>query len=207
MIAKQFQEYLLWKPFILRTDNNPLTYLMTAPNLGATQQWWAESLARYTFNIEYWKGCDNVAADALSWVTLKLNTETRRSILDGVTVGTTKTADTHDPVVAKADKEIHKPLQETAILAQAACIDIHVTDLVTAQQKDAIINTVIEWILGQKVDDLKHLLGDVTNTEEGKTILWKQKKLTLYQGTHYHCHTPTGKLEQCLWFIVPGITG
>ena len=37
VIAKQFQDYLLWKPFIVRTDNNPLTYIMTTPNLDATQ--------------------------------------------------------------------------------------------------------------------------------------------------------------------------
>ena len=36
VIAKQFQEYLLWKPFIVQTDNNLLTYIMTTPNLDAT---------------------------------------------------------------------------------------------------------------------------------------------------------------------------
>ena len=116
-IAKQFQEYLLWKPFIVRTSNNLLTYMMTTPNLDATQHQWVEPLARFMFNIEYQKGCDNVAADALSQVTTKLNEETTRSILDGVTVGTTKKADAHDPVVAKTGKEIHKPVQETVILA------------------------------------------------------------------------------------------
>ena len=50
-----------------------------------------------------------------------------KSTLDGVTVGTTERADAHDLVVAKADKEIHKPVQETVIPAQAACIDLHVT--------------------------------------------------------------------------------
>ena len=34
--AEQFQEYLLWKPFVVKTDNNPLTYIMTTPNLDAT---------------------------------------------------------------------------------------------------------------------------------------------------------------------------
>ena len=33
VIMEQFQEYLLWKLFIVRTDNNPLTY---TPNLDAT---------------------------------------------------------------------------------------------------------------------------------------------------------------------------
>ena len=92
-----------------------------------------------------------------------------KSILDWVAVGTTERADAHDPVVAQADGEIHKPFEETAILAQAACVDLHVTDWVTAQQEDPTLEAAIEWITGQKVQDLKHLLGDDTNTEEGKT--------------------------------------
>ena len=52
-IAEQFQEYLLWKPFIVRTDNNQLTYIMTTPNLDATQHQWVELLVRFTFSIEY----------------------------------------------------------------------------------------------------------------------------------------------------------
>ena len=94
-----------------------------------------------------------------------------KSILDGVTVGSMKRADAHDLVVAKADEEIHKPVQEIAILAWAACINLHVTDWVTAQQENPICKTAIKWISGQKVQDLKHLLGDDANTEEGKTIL------------------------------------
>ena len=62
--------------------------------------------------------------------------------MDGVTVGTTKRADAHDPVVAKVDKEIHKPFQETLILAQAACVDVYVTDWVTTQQDDPPLKTM-----------------------------------------------------------------
>ena len=36
-IMEQFQEYLLWKPFIVKTVNNLLTYIMPTPNLDATQ--------------------------------------------------------------------------------------------------------------------------------------------------------------------------
>ena len=90
-----------------------------------------------------------------------------------------------------------------AILAGAACVDLHVTDWVTTQQEDPIFKIVIEWISGWKVQDLKHLLGDDTNSKEGKTILWEQNSLMLYQGTLYHCFTPTGELEEVLWFVVP----
>ena len=35
-IAEQYQEYLCWKLFVVRTDNNPITYILTPPNLDAT---------------------------------------------------------------------------------------------------------------------------------------------------------------------------
>ena len=35
-IMEHFKEYLLYQPFLVRTDNNPLTYIMTTPNLDAT---------------------------------------------------------------------------------------------------------------------------------------------------------------------------
>ena len=58
------------------------------------------------------------------------------------------------------------------------------------------LKAVIKWISGQKVQDLKHMLGDDANTEEGNTILQEQKKLMLHWGDLYHHHTPTGKLEE-----------
>ena len=35
-IVEQFQEYLFWKVFVVKTNNKPLTYIMTTPNLDAT---------------------------------------------------------------------------------------------------------------------------------------------------------------------------
>ena len=36
LIVDQFQEYLIWTLFIVKTDNNSLTYIMTTTNLDAT---------------------------------------------------------------------------------------------------------------------------------------------------------------------------
>ena len=33
---EHFNEYLLYQSFLVRTDNNPLTYILTTPNLDAT---------------------------------------------------------------------------------------------------------------------------------------------------------------------------
>ena len=35
-ITEHFKEYLLYQPFLVKTDNTPLTYIMTTPNLDAT---------------------------------------------------------------------------------------------------------------------------------------------------------------------------
>ena len=45
-----------------------------------------------------------------------------------------------------------------------------------AQQEDLILKAVINWISNQKVQDLKHLLGDDMNTEDGMANLQEQKK-------------------------------
>ena len=84
---------------------------------------------------------DNVAADTLIQVTSKLDAGIMKSILNGVTTAITDRADTQDPVVAKVDEDIHKPVQETAVLARAAQkqIDLNVTYWVIAQQEDPIL--------------------------------------------------------------------
>ena len=66
-----------------------------------------------------------------------------KSILDGVTM---EGADAQDLVMAEADEEIHKQVQETVILAWAAQVhvNLHVTDLVTTQQEDPVLKTIIE---------------------------------------------------------------
>ena len=94
----------------------------------------------------------------LSQVTSKLDTETVKSILDGVTVGMTERVDAHDPAVAEAGEDIHYHVWETAVLARAthAPVYLHVTDWVTTQQEDPILKTMIKWISNQWVQDLKH---------------------------------------------------
>ena len=37
-VMEHFKEYLLYQPFLVKTDNNPLTYIMKTPNLDATSQ-------------------------------------------------------------------------------------------------------------------------------------------------------------------------
>ena len=65
-VTEHFKEYLLYQPFLVRTDNNPLMYIMTTPNLDATGYQWFGALVKINFWLEYQKGQDNTVADALS---------------------------------------------------------------------------------------------------------------------------------------------
>ena len=65
-ITQHFKDYLWGRAFTVRTDNNPLTYIMSSGHLDATRHRWVGNLASYTFDIEYQKGKNNVVADALS---------------------------------------------------------------------------------------------------------------------------------------------
>ena len=47
---------LLYQSYLVKTDNNPLTYIMATPNLDATGHRWVSTLAKYDFRLEYQKG-------------------------------------------------------------------------------------------------------------------------------------------------------
>ena len=70
-VTEQFHEYLSpygknRNEFVVRTDNNPLTYIFSLTNLDAAGQRWVAQLASYNFSLEYQKGKDNTVADFLS---------------------------------------------------------------------------------------------------------------------------------------------
>ena len=67
-MTEQLREYLQYQPFLIRTDNNPLTYVLTMPNLDAVEHRWVAAMAGYNFKIQYVRGSDNKIANALSCV-------------------------------------------------------------------------------------------------------------------------------------------
>ena len=102
-IMEHFKEYL-YQPFLVRTNNNPLTYIMSTPNLDATVHCWVSALAKYNFQLEYQKGQDNAAADALSQVTTHFEPEAVQAILDGTTMGASQRVERDSPAIIKNDQ-------------------------------------------------------------------------------------------------------
>ena len=52
-IMEHFKEYLMYSPFVVQTDNNLLTYMLTTPNLDATGHQWVSVLSSFQFKLEY----------------------------------------------------------------------------------------------------------------------------------------------------------
>ena len=97
----------------MRTDNNPLTYIISIPNLDATRHCWVSALAKYNFQLEYQKGQDNAAADTLSWVTTHLEPEAVQAILDGAAVGASQRTKRENPAIIKNDQRLEQEVRVT----------------------------------------------------------------------------------------------
>jgi hypothetical protein len=65
-VTDKFSDYLMTLKFIVYTDNNPLTYVLSSAKVDATTQRWIAALSSHDFEIEYRPGVNNADADALS---------------------------------------------------------------------------------------------------------------------------------------------
>ena len=81
-MTDQFREYLQYQPFLVRTDNNPLIYVMMTPNLDAVRHRWVAVMAGYNFKIEYVCGSHNKVTDTLSQVGGCLDEDAIKELLD-----------------------------------------------------------------------------------------------------------------------------
>ena len=124
-VAEHFKEYLPYQSFVVWTDNNLLTYIMSTPNLDATGHPWVGVLAWFNFKLEYQKRHDNMVTDILSHVTTQLDQETVKSILNGVNLGMAHHAEVHDPPVVDGDQCLE---QEVHVTAGCPMVEMHVTD-------------------------------------------------------------------------------
>ena len=199
-ITEHFKEYLLYQPFLVKTNNNPLTYIMSTPNLDATGHHWVSALAKYDFWLEYQKGRDNAVADALSRVTTHLPPEAIQAILDGATIGTSRHAERERPAIIKNEQLLE---QEVRVAARRALVEMHVTDWAAAQKEDPELDAVLQWLGSRKKADLRMLLGECIKSKEGQMVWRNCQNFISLQGTLYLCSTPKGEDEDLLLFVVP----
>ena len=105
---------------------------MTTPNRDGTGHHWVRALARFNFQLEYQKGCDNTMADVLSQITTHLNPDMVRSVLNRITLGAAHWAEVHDLTVAEGDHDLE---QEVHVASGCILIKMHMTDWAEAQRR------------------------------------------------------------------------
>lgn len=74
VICERFCDYLFYAPhFVVYTENNPLTYILTTAKLNANGHHWVGELADFNFTIRYRPGKRNTEANGLSRLPLDIN--------------------------------------------------------------------------------------------------------------------------------------
>ena len=83
-VTQQFKDYLMYQPFTMQTDNNPLTYMLMTPNLDATKHHGVSALAGFNFRLEYLCCADNRVADVLSRMETRLDDNATNEFLQSL---------------------------------------------------------------------------------------------------------------------------
>ena len=158
-ITKQFKEYLQYQPFLVKMDNNLLTYILTMPTLDAVGHWWVAVLAGFNMTIEYQKGIDNKVADVLSQVGGQLDPEAITELLNWAKHTIATHVEAEDPCVLmeheRNNQEVILQVQQVTRTDKKLC-NLKDTNWVIAQQSDPVLKHVIEWLKRHK-DDWKML--------------------------------------------------
>ena len=216
-VTEQFREYLQYGPFTVRTDNNPLTYILTTPNLDALGHCWAAALAGYDMSLEYLKGTDNKVADALSRVQGRLSEEETQQVLDKDTVREMLNCSVlSDTPRGEADnirlvEEDQRNNQECIVWShQLVKQDKNFRNLMNrgwadAQAKDPVIQHIIDWM--ERARDDKRTLDEYLKNRvpepDRRAYVAREKELKVMDKLLYLRVTVPGSKETLPVFEVP----
>ena len=218
-VTEQFREYLQYQPFLVRTDNNPVTYVMMMPNLDAIGHRWVAAMAGYNFEIKYICRTDNKVTDTLSHVGRQLDEEAVKELLNqdaikellnhAMRYGIPR-AKADDPrVVQEHEKTKGEIIIQAQMLAETKRNYQNLADSqwVVAQPGDRAIRLIMDWLKRNKDDNrtldqyLKHHIPDA----ECHIYAARQKDFVLRHNLLYLRVTPKRSNEDVLVFVVPGL--
>ena len=215
-VTEQFHEYLSpygknRNEFVVRTNNNLLTYIFSSASLDAAGQRWVAHLTSYNFSLEYQKGKDNTVASFLSWMNECLPEEEVREYLNKIT---------YPGVKAVLDNTI-TPIEERAeqgVRLSSDCQNVHQEEALGARPVMLATTNVTDWRQEQKEDPVlyqvvKHLrvlhemfkaaLHKVLDKKATPACVKAKEQLLIKNGLLYH-KTQQGPADEIVFkFIVP----
>ena len=216
VVTEQFHEYLLpygknRNEFVVRTDNNPLTYIFSSANLDAAGQCWVAHLASYNFSLEYQKGKDNMVADFLSRMNEHLPEEEVQEYLNKIPYPGVKAVldNAITPLEERAEQGVRPTpdcqgdCQEEAVGARPAKLaTTNVTDWKQEQKEDPVLYQVAKHLRAPQ-EKLKAALHKVLDKKATAAYVKVKEQLLIKNGLLYH-KTRQGQADEIVFqFVVP----
>ena len=165
--VRKFSHILHYKPFIVYTDNNAVTYLMSCKEPKGLLFRWIAELSSYQFTIKHRPGTKNVPADTISRSGHRLDSPTRDEVMEEQQHGV---FDIH--MVERLQEELNTLCLESEDLFDvdgelisftdselAENLDMSTAAMIKAQDEDPILSEVKQWLKDGKKPDKEQLKG------------------------------------------------
>ena len=209
-VTEQFHEYLSpygknRNEFVVRTDNNPLTYIFSTANLDAAGQRWVACLTSYNFSLEYQKGKDNTAEDFLSRMDECLSEEEVQEYLNQIPYPGVKAVLNNAimPIEECAEQGVRltPDCQEEAVEARPARLaTTNVTDWKQEQKEDPVLYQVAKHLRAPH-ETFKVALHKVLDKKATATYVKAKEQLLIKNGLLYR-KTRQGQADEIMFQIV-----
>ena len=217
-VTEQFHEYLSpygknRKEFVVRTDNNPLTYIFSSANLDAAGQRLVAQLASYNFALEYPKAKDNTVAYFLSRLDDRLPTGKVQDYLNKILYPGVKAVldNAITPLTDRAKQGVRpnpnnqKAGQEVTIGARPARLaTTNITDWKLEQQEYPVLYQVVKHRKASR-ETFKEALLKVTDRKAVPVYAKSKDQLIMKNGLLYQQSKQGQTQETVLQFVVPQI--
>ena len=215
-VTEQFHEYLSpygknRNEFVVRTDNNPLTYIFSSANLDAAGQRWVAHLTSHNFSLEYQKGKDNTVADFLSRMNERLPEEEVQEYLNQIPYPGVKALldNAIMPIEEHAEKGVRLTpdyqgdSQEVTVEARPARLaTTNVTDWKQEQKEDPVLYQVDKH-LRVPCETFKAALHQVLDKKATAAYV-KAKEQLLIKNSLLYQKTWQGQAHEIVFqFVVP----
>ena len=215
-VTEQFHEYLSpygknRNEFVVRTDNNPLTYIFSSANLDAAGQQWVARLASYNFSLECQKGKDNTVADFLSRMKECLPDEEVQEYLNQIPhPGVKAVLDNAIMPIEECAEQGVRPTpdhqecsQEVTIGARPARLaTTNVTDWKQEQKEDPALYQVAKHLMVPR-DTFRTALLKVLDKKATAAYIKAKEQLLIKNGLLYQ-KTRQGQANEIVFqFVVP----
>ena len=216
VVTEQFHEYLSpygknRNEFVVRTDNNPLTYIFSSANLDAAGQRWVAHLASHNFSLEYQKGKDNTVADFLSRMNERLPEEEVQEYLNKIPYPGVKAVlnNAITPIEERAEQGVRPTpdcqgdCQEEMVEARPARLaTTTVTDWKQEQKEDPVLYQVAKHLRAPH-ETFKAALHKVLDKKTTAAYVKVKEQLLIKNGLLYH-KTRQGQADEIVFqFVVP----